>query len=561
MAWRFHEHILRGELDNRIRGRVTGRIWLAGTAEPLVLDLRGDCAPDLAGCLLTFEHPKAEPMTKDLPSAMQRGWVGDITASQKLKVPDVPIEEFVRTKNAPWHWANALYLEWFSEANGRVVVQTADFTLNISAPAWTLTDEEYRASREASGQEYIDWMEGTFGPLTGEVQIVNVGELAQPAEDEREWEREVDGEEWKREDGEADNEADKFLVFDPVEDAEWMPARAILIREGFTPLAVAALDDAQLRGRLWELIYALAARRIFLNYTDHLSDIALYKLLDDFLDEDCADCPPQAETNLRLDMSERGNASDDGSHTWLRYYADDTERAYWRHGFPDTPVPSREKPPHDRDRFLPEPPAPPPEWIPPAADDPLGLADVDREIQIENLKVEIAETTGGEFSGTKSADVPPAIEEAYLEQVRDIERDGWQRPIDQLAAEGVAPLPPAELTDETLTAKLWELLHTLACRGFYVQHTDHLSDRELYTALWEKGLREDAILPGKRSRSAAWFHDFIGSYGPEDMEIYHRYYEAEKTRAKHLAEYPDEKIPPRETPPFSRDWRVPKGPF
>ena len=30
MAWRFHEHVLRGEIDNRTRGRVTGRIWLAG---------------------------------------------------------------------------------------------------------------------------------------------------------------------------------------------------------------------------------------------------------------------------------------------------------------------------------------------------------------------------------------------------------------------------------------------------------------------------------------------------------------------------------------------------
>ena len=124
MAWRIHEHILRGEIDNRTRGRVTGRLWLPGVEAPLVLDLRGDCAPDLAGCLLTFENPKPEPAQDDPPSEMQHGWVGDITASQKLKVPDVPIEEFIRMKNAPWHWANTLYLEWFSEANGRVVVQT-----------------------------------------------------------------------------------------------------------------------------------------------------------------------------------------------------------------------------------------------------------------------------------------------------------------------------------------------------------------------------------------------------------------------------------------------------
>ena len=153
MAWRFHEHILRGELDNTVRGRVTGRIWLAGIAEPITLDLRGDCAPDLAGCTLTFENPQPIPMTDAPPSLDQRGWVGDITASQKLKIHDVPMDEVMRLYKlhlpAPWHWANALYLEWFGERNGRVVVQTADFKLTLSAPIWTLTPEEYEASREA----------------------------------------------------------------------------------------------------------------------------------------------------------------------------------------------------------------------------------------------------------------------------------------------------------------------------------------------------------------------------------------------------------------------------
>ena len=538
MAWRFHEHILRGELDNRTRGCVTGRIWLAGVAEPLVLELRGDCAPDLAGCVLTFENPKAAPMTKEPPSAMQRGWVGDITASQKVKVPDVPIEEFVRMKDAPWHWANALYLEWYSENNGRVVVQTADFSLHISEPAWTMTEEEYGGSRAASAREHTAWMDGS---------------LALPGLD-------IETGQWRR----TGEDIEECEVFDPLEHAVWMPARDILIREGFTPLAPEAIDPAQLRGRLWELIYALAARRIFFHGTDHLDDRELCAKLDLFLDEDCADCPPAAETNYRVDIAERGSGTEDIEQLWLRYYANDTDRADWLREFPDTPMPPRERPSHDRDRFLPEPPAGLPMWVPPdddeQEDDPLGLADVDSEIRIENLKEEIAEATGEEFTGTKSPDLSPAVEEAYLEQVRDLEREGWQRPIDQLAAQGAAPLPPAELTDDTLTAKLWELLHNLACRGFYVQHTDHLSDRALYTALWEKGLREEAILT-VRSKRGGWFHDFIGSYGPEDMQIFHRYYETEESRARHLAEYPNEKIPPREKPPFSRDWRVPKGPF
>ena len=202
-----------------------------------------------------------------------------------------------------------------------------------------------------------------------------------------------------------------------------------------------------------------------------------------------------------MDVSDHTNGSDAGVQTWLRFFADEKERAHWQRSFPDDPMPPREKPAHDRDRFLPEPPMPPPAWTPPDSDDPpfdeTAPAAVDREIRIEKLKDEIAKAAGGDLHETKMADLPPAIEEAYLEQVRDIERDDWQRPMDELTARCIAPLPPAELTDEALPPRLWELLHNLACRGFYVLHTDHLSDRALYEILWKKGLREEAILPGR----------------------------------------------------------------
>ncbi|MEO5720273.1 MAG: hypothetical protein ABIR71_02235 [Chthoniobacterales bacterium] len=41
MAWRLHEHVTPGEIDNRTRGRVRGQLWLSGVAEPLRLDLEG----------------------------------------------------------------------------------------------------------------------------------------------------------------------------------------------------------------------------------------------------------------------------------------------------------------------------------------------------------------------------------------------------------------------------------------------------------------------------------------------------------------------------------------
>jgi hypothetical protein len=146
MAWRLHEHVLRGKIDNRARGRVTGQIWLAGIDQPLTLELSGDCAPDLVGCELTFENPNPIPMTTKPPAHQQRGPAGDITAARKVRVFDVPIEEALamsrRGEKPPEHMANAMYLEWFSERSGRVVIESADYLLQISEPAWRYTPEE-----------------------------------------------------------------------------------------------------------------------------------------------------------------------------------------------------------------------------------------------------------------------------------------------------------------------------------------------------------------------------------------------------------------------------------
>ena len=60
MAWRIHESVIRGELDNREKGRVTGRLWIEGVPEPVLLRLTGNAHPDLAGCRLEF-HNTGEP--------------------------------------------------------------------------------------------------------------------------------------------------------------------------------------------------------------------------------------------------------------------------------------------------------------------------------------------------------------------------------------------------------------------------------------------------------------------------------------------------------------------
>ncbi len=157
MAWRIDQPVIRGEIDNRTRGRVTGRIWFVGRDDPVELDLAGDAWRDLAGRRLEFVNPDPKPQDLAGFGARQTGTIGDCTASRKVKVPEIPLEEigdyYAARKPFPWHWGNSLYLEWFSTGNGRVVIESASYQLTIDPDVtWEMTVAEEEAQRRANAE-------------------------------------------------------------------------------------------------------------------------------------------------------------------------------------------------------------------------------------------------------------------------------------------------------------------------------------------------------------------------------------------------------------------------
>jgi hypothetical protein len=109
-------------------------------------------------------------------------------------------------------------------------------------------------------------------------------------------------------------------------------------------------EEAALKAKLWEIIEGMADIGMVVENTDHLSDLELYRyLVDDALLE---------ETMLPMGsggtwhLSPIGSGSEEDNEIYLRYYADDEYREMWHRNF-GAVLPPREKPPCDRDRFLP----------------------------------------------------------------------------------------------------------------------------------------------------------------------------------------------------------------
>ena len=114
-----------------------------------------------------------------------------------------------RKEKPPEHMANSLYLEWFSEANGRVVIESADYELKISAPEWRMTLEEdaERAKQAAAG------MDDFMGKLTEAIEEQQRGQK----DPEQEWD-EHDYEKFLKE---SDARTDKYMeLLDKYGDSE-----------------------------------------------------------------------------------------------------------------------------------------------------------------------------------------------------------------------------------------------------------------------------------------------------------------------------------------------------
>jgi len=189
MAWRPYENLIDGELDNRTPGKVTGwiRFFRSGKRPLRVrLGLTGDFHRDIRGRVIRLSNPNPTDRNAGLDregtyveglASMQRGEAGDITAglslgewtedlAQKLLAEQelqwdqagIPASERAarRQELAAAHreciekhelfypYVPYPYIEWYSEANGRVVLELDPTQVEIvggPVPPWHRTEE------------------------------------------------------------------------------------------------------------------------------------------------------------------------------------------------------------------------------------------------------------------------------------------------------------------------------------------------------------------------------------------------------------------------------------
>ena len=121
MAWRPTYLLIEGQLDNTVRGKDTGFMKFYGLDEPVKFNLNGNFHRDIRGAKIRFcsddymDENEAEAIEyMSSFSLIQTGKVGDITAGR-----------------APYDYGKYPYIEWFSDQNGRCVLELGEEQIEL----------------------------------------------------------------------------------------------------------------------------------------------------------------------------------------------------------------------------------------------------------------------------------------------------------------------------------------------------------------------------------------------------------------------------------------------
>ncbi len=285
MALRIARHVVSGLIDNRVEGRVTGFLELAGGLGRVALDLTGNGHPDIAGSLVGFRNPSPEVPPADAVirrmAAQQAGTAGDITASRKVRQLLVPPEAFEAldeaARKSACRLANSVYFEWFSDSDGRVVLEGINFVIEvIEGPMWKLPDKGVGARAKAAfnddeeirpaAEKEMDVEMARMDLLTNRI----ARRLEKDGRDEVDWERiyEEESARLRRERGEPEPEP---LTPDEIEERElWIQEMNAAAAEALREMEADAWKGEPEERRNHPLVEECRALALELDRSEHI---------------------------------------------------------------------------------------------------------------------------------------------------------------------------------------------------------------------------------------------------------------------------------------------------
>ena len=161
-------------------------------------------------------------------------------------------------------------------------------------------------------------------------------------------------------------------------------------------------------------------------------------------------------------------------------------------------------------------------------DDPAD--DGDRDTVISEAKRKLQEKAGGKMTAWESGRLLEEQREQFWCDVLAFESGPFTTDFERLVDTGVMLPAPESMDDATLSARLWEVIRSLARMRVFLSQTDHLTDRELYAQLWNQLLREEIPMTDLAPH-AVWHVDLVSTGSAEHTDLYLKFYANEKSGA------------------------------